>query len=250
MRGRGNQGADWRDWTAVRRERNVSVRTRGTPRRNEARPIVQSGDRSSPGPGGRGADRNTRTQSDRSRNLREMERPARESPARQERWERITPSSPRPGRGSGVRAERSKAMTRTEKYGNSVRPRVLPSRAVVPSGDGRRSSPGRGEGVSVSRGARGSRAPAAPAPGREIRTQAEPGPRGQAERSPRVRSSFPREIRPQAEPGPRGQTERSPRARSSSPEGSRRDTGGTVRSGGRGGFDFGSRNSRGGRSVR
>jgi hypothetical protein len=253
VRGRGNQGADWRDWTAVRRERNVSVRTRGTPRRNEARPIVQSGDRGSPGPGGRGADRNTRTQSDRSRNLRETERPARESPARQERWERITPSSPRPGRGSGVRAERSKALTRTEKYGNSVRPRVLPSSAVVPSGDGRHSSPGRGERVSVSRGARGSRAPAASAPGREIRTQAEPGPRGQAERSPRVRSSSPREIRPQAEPGPRGQTERSPRVRSSSPEGSRRGTGSTVRSGrsgGRGGFDFGSSGSRGGRSVR
>jgi hypothetical protein len=214
---------------------------------------VQSGDRGSPGPGGRGADRNTRTQSDRSRNLRETERPARESPARQERWERITPSSPRPERGSGVRAERSKALTRTEKYGNSVRPRVLPSSAVVPSGDGRHSSPGRGERVSVSRGARGSRAPAASAPGREIRTQAEPGPRGQAERSPRVRSSSPREIRPQAEPGPRGQTERSPRVRSSSPEGSRRGTGSTVRSGrsgGRGGFDFGSSGSRGGRSVR
>ncbi|HBO70021.1 MAG TPA: hypothetical protein DD658_07770 [Deltaproteobacteria bacterium] len=201
VRGRGNQSGDWRDWTAVRRERNVSVSTRGTPRRNEARPIVQNGDRGSPGPGGGGAERSTRTQSDRSRNLRETERPARESPARQERLERIPPSSPRPGRRSGVRTERSNALTRTEKYENSVRSRVLPSSAVIPSGAGQRSSPGRGEGGVIPRGGR---APAAPAPGREIRPQAEPGPREQAERSPRVRSSSSRESRPQAEPGPSG----------------------------------------------
>ncbi|MGA7104480.1 MAG: DUF6600 domain-containing protein [Candidatus Deferrimicrobiaceae bacterium] len=216
VRGTGNQGGNWRDWTVVRRERNASVSTRTTPLRNGARPMVQSGDRGSPGPGGRGADRSTRTQSDRSRNLRETGRPARESPARQERLERIAPSSPRPGRGSGVRAERSNALTQTEKYGNSVRSRVRPSSAVVPSGAGRRSSPGRGEGGSISRGGR---APAAPASGRAIRPQA----------------------------GPRGQGEQSPRVRSSSPERSRGNTGGPGWSGG---FDFGSRGTRGGRSVR
>jgi len=250
VRGTGNQAGNWRDWTVVRRGRNASVITRTTPRRSEARPTVQIGDRGSPGSGGRGADRGTRTQSDRSRNLRETERPARESPARQERWERIAPSSPRPGRGSGVRAKRSNALTRTEKYGNSVRSRVHPSSAVVPSGAGRRSSSGREEGVSIPRGGR---LPAAPAPGRAIRPRAGPGPGGQVEQSPRARSSSPRAIRPQAEPGPGGQVEQSPRVRSSSPERSRGNTGGTGRSGrggGRGGFDFGSWGSRGGRSVR
>ena len=250
VRGTGNQGGNWRDWTVVGRGRNASVSTRTTPLRNGARPAVQSGDRASPGTGRQGVDRSTRTQSDRSRVLRETERPAREGPARQERMERITPSSPRPGRGSGVRAERSNALTRTEKYGNGVRSRVHPSSAVVPSGAGRRSSSGRGEGVSIPREGR---APASPAPGRAIRPQTGPGPRGQTAQSPRARSSSPRAIRPQAGPGPMGQVEQSPRVRSSSPVRSQGGTGGTGwsgRGGGRGGFDFGSWGSRGGRSVR
>jgi hypothetical protein len=188
VRGTGSRTTDWRDWTAVRRERNASVSTRGTQRGNEARPAVRSGGSGSAGPGGRGSDRSAPPQSDRSRNVRETERPARESPARQERYERTTPSSPRPGRGSGIGAEKSKELTRTEKYENRVRSRVTPSRAVAPSGAGQRSSPGRGEGVSISGGRR---APAAPAQGRAITRQAEPSGGGTSGRAPRTDFSSP-----------------------------------------------------------
>jgi len=273
VRGTGKQGGNWRDWTAVRGERNASVGASGTPGRSQARPTVQSGDRGSPGSGGRGSDRNTSTQSNRSRN-RETERPPRDNPARQERWERIPSSSPRPGRGSGVGAERSNSLTRTEKYGYNVRSRVHSSSAVVPSGAGRRSSPGKEEGVSISRGGK---APASPIPGRATRPQAEPGTRGQAVQSPRVRSYSSPATRPQAEPGTRGgQAVQSPRARSYSSPTTRPQaepgtrgpvvqspsvrsysagrnqvyTGGTVRGGTRGGFGFGFSGSRGGRSVR
>ena len=188
VRGRGSRNGDWRDWTAVRRERNVSISTRAAPNRSEARPTVQRGGSGSPGPGGRAEDRGTRTQSDRSRNLRETERPTRESPGRQERWERITPSSPRPERRSEFRAERSKEVTRTEKYGNRERTRVLPSSAVVPSGAAPRFSPGRGEGASISGGGR---APAAPAQGRGISRQPEPSAGGSPVRAPRTNSYSP-----------------------------------------------------------
>ena len=239
VRGAGKQSGNWRDWTAVRRERNASVSTRGTPSRGESRPTVQRVDRGSSGPGGRGVDRNTSTQSDRSRNMGTTERPPRESPARQERWERVTPPSPRPGRGSGVRAERSNALTRTEKYGNSVRSRAYPSSASVPSGAVPRSSPGRGEGGAISGGGR---APVASSPGRVIGPQAQPGYRAQVEKSPRVPSSSP--GRYQGNTG-----------------GIVRGGGGSVRSGfdfgasgsaggGRGGFGFGSSVTRGGRSIR
>jgi len=247
VRGTGNQSGKWRDWTAVRGERNASVGTRGTPRRNQVRPTVQSGTRGSPGSGVRGSDRKTSTQSNRSRNLRETERPARENPARQQRWERVTPSSPRPGRGSGVRAERSNALTRAEKYGYNVRSRVHPSSTVVPSGAGQRSSAGREEGVSIS--SRG-RAPASPAPGRATRPQAESGARGQVVQSPRVRSYSSPAIRPQAESGTRGQVVQSPRVRSYSAGRYQGYTGGTGRGGARGGFGFGFSGSRAGRSVR
>jgi len=247
VRGTRDKGGNWRDWTAVRRERNASFGTRGTPRSSQARPTVQSGTRGSPRSGVRGSDRKTSTQSNRSRNLRETERPARENPARQQRWERGTPSSPRPGRGSGVHAERSNALTRTEKYGYNVRPRVHSSSAVVPSGAGRRSSAGRGEGVSISRGGR---APASPTPGRATRPQAEPGTRGQVVQSPRARSYSSPAVRPQAESGTRGQGVQSPRVRSSSAGRYQGYTGGTGRGGARGGFGFGFSGSRGGRSVR
>ena len=239
VRGAGKQSGNWRDWTAVRRERNASVSTRGTPSRGESRPTVQRVDRGSSGPGGRGVDRNTSTQSVPSRNMGTTERPARESPARQERWERVTPPSPRPGRGSGVRAERSNALTRTEKYGNSVRSRVYPSNASVPSGAVTRSSPGRGEGGAISGGGR---APVASSPGRVIGPQAQPGYRAQVEKSPRVPSSSPGRYQGNA-------------------GGTVRGGGGSVRSGfdfgasgsaggGRGGFGFGSSVTRGGRSIR
>jgi hypothetical protein len=246
VRGTGKQGGNWRDWTAVRGGRNASVGASGTPRRSQARPTVQSGDRGSPVSGGRGSDRNTSTQTNRSRN-RETERPARDNPARQERWERIPSSSPRPGRGSGVGTERSNALTRTEKYGYNVRSRVHSSSAVVPSEGGRRSSPGKGEGVSISRGGK---APASPIPGRATRPQAEPGTRGQAVQSPRARSYSSPATRPQAEPGTRGQAVQSPSVRSYSAGRNQGYTGGTVRGGARGGFGFGFSGTRGGRSVR
>jgi len=273
VRGTGKQGSNWRDWTTVRGERNASVGTRGTPRRSQARPTVQSVDRGSPGSGVRGSDRNTSTQSDHSRNPRETERPARDNPARQERWERVPSSSPRPGRGSGIRAESSNALTRAEKYEYNVRSRVHSSSAVVPSGAGRRSSAGREEGVSISRGGRAS---ASPIPGRATRPQAEPGTGGQVVQSPRARSYSSPATRPRAESGAGGQVVRSPSVRSYSSPATRPRaepgtggqvvqspsvrsysagrypgyTGGTIRGGGGGGFGFGFSGSRGGRSVR
>jgi hypothetical protein len=245
VRGTGRQGGNWRDWTTVRGQRHVSVGASGTPRRGQARTTVQSNDRGSPGSGVRGTDRKTSTQSNRSRNLKGTERPARENPARQQRWERVTPSSTRPGRGSGVGAKRSNALTRAEKYEYNVRSRVHSSSAVVSSGTGRRSSSGRGKGVSISSGGR---APASPIPGRATRPRAEPGTRGQAVQSPRARSYSSPASRPRAEPGTRGQAVQSPRPRSYSAGRNQGYTGGTVRGGGGGGFGFSG--SRGGRSVR
>jgi hypothetical protein len=273
VRGTGKQGGNWRDWTTVRGERNASVGASGTPHRGQAGTTVQGVDRGSPGSVVRGTGRNANTQSNQSRNLKGTERPARNNPARQERWERVPSSSPRPGRGSEVGAERSNALTRTEKYEYNVRSRVHSSSAVVSSGAGRRSSAGRETGVSISRGGRAS---ASPIPGRAPRPQAEPGTRGQAVQSPRARSYSSPAPRPQAESGTRGQAVQSPRARSySSPaprpqaeSGTRGQavqsprvrshsaeryqgfTGGTGRGDARGGFGFGYSGSRGGRSVR
>jgi len=188
VRGTGSRSTDWRDWTAVRRERNASVSTRGTPRGNEARPVVRSGESGSSGRSGQGVERSTRGAGERQQDMRRTDRPARESPARQERYERITPSSPRPERRSMVPAEKSKELTRTEKYENRVRSRVTPSRVVVPSGAVRSSSPGRGDGVSISRGRS---APSVPAPGREVSRQAEPSGGGTSGRAPRSNVSSP-----------------------------------------------------------
>ncbi|HEU5360674.1 MAG TPA: DUF6600 domain-containing protein [Candidatus Deferrimicrobiaceae bacterium] len=221
VRGKGNRSGDWRDWTAVRRGGTVPARTRVAPRRNEAAPAVQSGGRGSPGAGGRGTDRSTRPQRERSPDIRETERPARDVPARQERWERIPPSSPRPERRSGVGADRSSKQTRTEKYGTPVPSRVPSPRAVVPSAARQRSSPGTGERVSIPRGGR---APAAPAPGREISRPAEPSGRGITERAP--------------------QTDSRPAGRSGGFRGNRSG------SGGKDDFFFGSRGTGGGRGSR
>jgi len=273
VRGTGKQGGNWRDWTTVRGERNASVGASGTPRRSQSRTTVQGVDRGSPGSVVRGTGRNASTQSNRSRDLKGTERPARDNPARQERWERVPSSSPRPGRGSGIRTERSNVMTRTEKYGNDVRSRVRPSNAVVPSGARRLYSTGRGAGVSI---IRGGRAPASPTPGRAIKPQAEPETRGQAAQSPRVPSYSSPATRPQAGSGTRGQAVQSPRVPSYSSPATRPQvgsgtrgqavqspsvrsysagrsqgyTGGTIRGGGGGGFNFGFSGSRGGRSVR
>jgi hypothetical protein len=273
VRGTGKQGGNWRDWTTVHGERNASVSTRGTPGRSQARPAVQSVDRGSPGSGGRGVDRNTSSQSNHSRDLKGTERPARNNPARQERWERVPSSSPRTGRGSGVRAKSANSLTRAEKYEYNVRSRVHSSGAVVPSEAGRRSSAGREEGVSISGRGRGA---ASPIPGRATSTQAEPGTRGQAVQSPRARSYSSPAPSPQAGSGARGQVVQSPGVRSYSSPATRPQagsgargqvvqspgvrsysagryqgfTGGTVRGGGGGGFGFGFSGSRGGRSVR
>jgi len=247
VRGTGKQGGNWRDWTTVRAEGNASAGTRGTPVRSQARPTVQSVDRGSPGPGVRGSDRNTSTQSNQSRNLKGTERPAMDNPARQERWERVPSSSPRPGRGSGVRAKSSNALTRAEKYEYNVRSRVHSSGAMVPSGAERRSSAGREEGGSIPRGGRAS---VSPIPGRATRPQAEPGTRGQAAQSPRARSYSSPATRPQVEFGARGQVPQSPSVRSYSAGRYQGYTGGTIRGSGGGGFGFGFSGSRGGRSVR
>jgi len=231
VRGEGSRGREWRDYTAVRRERSVPVSGRGMTRREEARPAVRSGESGSSGRGERGVERSTRGAAERRQEMRGTNPATRESPGSTERFQRVTPPSSRPERRPGSRVERSGDMTRTEKYGNRVRARSLPSRAVVPSGAGRRSSPGSGEGVSISRGRS---APRAPAPGREITRQAEPSGGGTSGRSPRIDFSSPGRA-----------------------EGSRVDG---FRSGGSEGFSFGSPGrggggargggARGGRSVR
>jgi len=188
VRGEGSREREWRDWTTVRRERGVSTNTRGTTRRSEARPMVRSGENGSSGRSERGIERSTRGTSEPRQNTRGMERPVRESPARQERRERITPSSPRPERRSGTRSERSVDTSRAEKYGTRVRARPVPSREMVPAGTGRRTSPGSGGNVSISRGRS---APSAPGPGREVGRQGGPSGGGTAGRAPQPNFSSP-----------------------------------------------------------
>ncbi len=246
----GSRDGNWREWTSVRQERREAARSNVRTLRTEGRREELTRERAVPERSEREIERNPRARGERPQGtIRESGRPARERPSRQEIFERITPSSPRPGRGSGIRAGRPEALTRSEKYGNNVRSRVRPSRAVVPSGAGRRALPRRGEEASISGQGR---APVSSPPGRVIRPRAGPGPRVQPERSPRVRSSpAPRVTGSRAGPGTRVQAERSPRVPLSSSGRIRMDAGGASRGGGRGGFDFGSWGARGGsRSVR
>ncbi len=228
MRGGRAGEREWRDWTAVRRERREAVRATGAPapvRRGEG-PNVRTREGTRPVSRERAVDPSVRGRGERPKgNIRNTAPPARERPARPERWQRESPPSPRPGRRSEPRIERSRETDRAERYGNRLRERVAPRVYMAPARAVRQSPP-----VTNRTNRR--------LPALQGRGMTDDG---------RVLNR-----------GTRGTTDRrdagtgvsKPQSRPSSRESPGRIRGDAGRGSGRGGYTPGSRGGRGGRSIR
>jgi hypothetical protein len=218
VRGRGSSAGAWRDYTAVRRESREAVRARSMTPRREGGAWMQSGAGTGPARREQGINRSRPGRGERTQeSIRGTDRPA-----RPERLQRESPPSTRLQSRSEPRSQRVREPDRSERYGNRVKGRGPSPVRAAPLGAARQSPPRIRE-----------RAPAIP--GRATPDS------GHAMR-----------------PGAGGRAGTGSATTVERPTGNRSSSGGRSwgswgdggRDDGRGGYDFGARGGRGGRSVR